>query len=409
MGQAVSGNSVSHQGKRLSRRLCRLAFVTRTLDFGGLQRHLIDLIARLDLGRVEASILCLGKDPAYSEVFKDEVRVRIKSGLEIDSVSDWLRLFLQTKPDVTVFVHGDLCAFSWKAYLAARIVGHQVYSIHHLIPPPLMALISGNSLRARARRIVGYRRRHHLAVRLCGKLANTHICVSNKIRERLLEDYGYPSNKTITIHNGVSVCPPDEKPIDSAHIRQALKIGPGEIVIVCVARLSREKRLDVLLSAMSGLIRGGYNCKCIIVGDGPLKESLSQMVLDLNLGSAVFLIGFKKDVRPYLKTGDIFVLASDREGLPLAILEAMACGLPCVVTDIAGNPEAVAQNKTGLLVSPGSVADLTSAIMHLLDRPCERRAMGANGQIRARMLFDLDAKMREIETVILGSAFPRTV
>src|ERR1700692_2282678 len=109
MGQAVSGNSVSHQGKRLSRRLCRLAFVTRTLDFGGLQRHLIDLIARLDLGRVEASILCLGKDPAYSEVFKDEVRVRIKSGLEIDSVSDWLRLFLQTKPDVTVFVHGDLC------------------------------------------------------------------------------------------------------------------------------------------------------------------------------------------------------------------------------------------------------------------------------------------------------------
>jgi glycosyltransferase involved in cell wall biosynthesis len=138
------------------------------------------------------------------------------------------------------------------------------------------------------------------------------------------------------------------------------------------------------------------------VGDGPLRKSLEQQSLALGLAGAVFFEGFREDVRPYLQAGSAFVLTSRREGLPLAILEAMACGLPCIVTRVGGNCEVVTHGINGLLVSPGSVDEIASAISHLATHRQECQEMSRMAQLRVRQEFDLDDRMAQITKVILN-------
>lgn len=153
---------------------------------------------------------------------------------------------------------------------------------------------------------------------------------------------------------------------------------------------------------MSQLLRKSLPCKCIIVGDGFLRGDLSAQVRTLNLGQHVFMEGFQEDVRPYLLASDAFVLASHKEGLPFAVLEAMACGLPCVVTNVGGNAEAVAHNVNGLVVNAGSPDEVAEAVSYLLAHPKERAQMSQAARSRASQEFDIEARMMDIKRVILN-------
>jgi glycosyltransferase involved in cell wall biosynthesis len=106
-------------------------------------------------------------------------------------------------------------------------------------------------------------------------------------------------------------------------------------------------------------------------------------------------------VKPYLCAGDVFTLTSYREGLPFAVLEAMACGLPCVVTNVGGNAEAVIQNSNGLVVNAGSVDEVVEAISFLMSHPEERAQMSRVARVRACEEFDIETRMAEIKRVIL--------
>src|SRR5262249_23732090 len=143
-------------------------------------------------------------------------------------------------------------------------------------------------------------------------------------------------------------------------------------------------------------------CKCIIVGDGHLRDRLTDQVRALGLIDHVFLIGFQENVRPYLQAGDAFVLTSYKEGLPLSVLEAMACGLPCVVTNVGGNAEAVDHNVSGLVVNAGSVDEVADAIASLMTSPNERARMARMARLRACERFDIEARMADIKRVMLN-------
>jgi glycosyltransferase involved in cell wall biosynthesis len=110
-----------------------------------------------------------------------------------------------------------------------------------------------------------------------------------------------------------------------------------------------------VLEALALVSRKHRRCRCLIVGRGPLEDELRAKSRELGLSESVRFLGFSEDVRPYLETADVYVSASEKEGLPLALVEAMACGLPTVVTDISGHSEAVLQGRTGFLVPPSSV------------------------------------------------------
>jgi glycosyltransferase involved in cell wall biosynthesis len=380
-----------------------LLFATNASGFGGSEKHLLELIKRLGRTGVQSHILEVGADVHADHLEgSDSSDVGIRCEKIQNSFWDWFRFLRRTRPDIVVFVYGWIRSFPWYSSMAAYLAGVPTrFAIQHSIAEPLPK-VEGWSMRNVLRRLVGGRRRTRLASSISALFYNATICVCNAVRERLITDYRFPPNRTITICNGVSVS--EFVPSDSnrASVRTRLGIGSEEFLLVCVTRLSKEKGVDLLLMAMARLSSHGLRCKCIIVGDGPLKKLLSDQAQSLGLNGRVLFEGFQKDVRPFLQTADAFVLTSDFEGLPLSVLEAMACGLPCVVTNVGGNVEAVQHMVHGLIVAPGSVDETADAISYLVTHPRERAQMSKMVRARVREAFDIEDRMAEIKHVILN-------
>jgi glycosyltransferase involved in cell wall biosynthesis len=318
-------------------------------------------------------------------------------------LSYW-RTFTGLKPSTIVFVKGWMEAYPLRAYLAARFSGaRRVFAIEHLIADPAPMKITEDGAWAYLRQIAGWRARYIWRMRLPGILSHQTICVSNAIRERLVHEYGYPSCKTVTIRNGVDLKYYDASLGHSWQCldRSSLDIGPHDAIIVCVARLARPKRIDVLLEAMALVAKAHPSCKCLVVGAGPLEEELRARSIVLGLSASVRFVGHVEDVRPYLAVADLFVLPSEREGLPLSVLEAMAFGVPCIATDVGGNREVIVHGQTGLIIKPEAPEQLAQAIDFLLVHEEERCRMGRNGKDRAQE-FNGPDMMRQLLDVLLG-------
>ena|ERR1700674_624840 len=377
-------------------------FVTNTIGYGGSEKHLLEIIDRLGDSGVRPVILCANTDP-FSTRLKNHYANVIRRENALKSVWDWFRVFRDVRPDVVVFIYGTLLDIPWYASVAGWLsLVRRLYGIQHLIPPPLPPKVEIRSIRDVLRRLIGRRTRRLLSLGVPPHLCDKTICVSNAVRESLVRDYHFPPEKTVTIHNGVSVSTFSPSGSEGITVRERLGIHSEEFVLVCAARLSVEKGIDILLLAMSELLRRNISCKYIIVGDGYLREKLSEQVQQLGLAGHIFMLGFQEDVRPYLLAANAFVLASHKEGLPFAILEAMACGLPCIVTNVGGNAEAVAHNVTGLVVESGSPFEVAEAVSYLLTHPEERARMSRAARQRVCEEFDIEVRMAEIKRAILN-------
>ena len=310
---------------------------------------------------------------------------------------------MQAKPDVIVFCYSWIEAFPWRAPIAALLAGvRRRFCIQHLIPPPVSPPPPGKSPRSILRRMIGRRARRLWSLRAPGYALNKTVCVSGAVRDSLVGSYGFPAHKTITIRNGVSTSRFSPSKANGLALRARLGIGPEEFLLVTLARLAAAKGVDILIHAVSRVLRQGVPCKCIIVGDGPLKEELVRLANSLGLFGYVFFEGFQQDVRPYLQAGSAFILTSHLEGLPLSVLEAMACGLPCIVTNVGGSAEAVEHQVNGLVIPPASLNDAEDAVLFLATHPLERDQMGHNSRETVRRAFELEGRMDELKNVLLG-------
>lgn len=376
---------------------------SNTTIFGGAEKHLLDFLGSFNSTVIRPAILCVDGDPFTGRLPAGLPVKVLRPKKPLRSVFRWAKLLLEVRPHSVIFIHGVLSSFDSRGYLAARLVGvRSIISVHHLIAPSRPAKITGKSFRSLALRIGGWRTRFLVNVRLLASLCHKIICVSDAVRRSLVKEYGFPGTKMFVVHNGVDVRTLIPSNRNSSAIRDRLGIDHHETVLVCVARLSPMKGLDVLLSSLHKLKNKGHAFKAIIVGDGPLKSQLAEMIETYGLTGSVFLEGFQKNVCQYLQMADVFVLSSYREGLPLSVLEAMACGLPCIVTDVGGNSEAVTNGQDGIIVSPGSIDKLSDAIEQLLSCKEIRLHMAAAARRTACTRFDIRVRMREFEELIFG-------
>jgi L-malate glycosyltransferase len=152
--------------------------------------------------------------------------------------------------------------------------------------------------------------------------------------------------------------------IDAAQFAPAT--APPAADVVFVARLSRVKRVDLLLRALALVVRVRPETTALIVGDGPLLEELKADAIALGLGGKVSFVGHQKDVESWLRQGRVFVLTSDSEGLSLALMEAMLCGLPAVVSDVGDLPELVEHGVNGYLVAERTPEAFAGPLAELL-------------------------------------------
>ena len=162
------------------------------------------------------------------------------------------------------------------------------------------------------------------------------------------------------------------------------------INILFVGRLSEEKGVNILLHAMMQVVGKGFNdLSLTIAGDGPLREELEEKVNDLAITKYVRFVGSINNVIQYYHNSHVLVIPSNWEGLPLVLLEGMACGLAIVASNLGGNQEGIEDGINGLLFSPGQVTELSSKIIYFLEHLGKAKEMGKISREKAVAHFSL--------------------
>jgi glycosyltransferase involved in cell wall biosynthesis len=380
----------------------RVVFVTRAdgIGHGGTEKHLFDPVGRLESASHEITIVTLGADP-FSSRYEASQRVRVVLGPKSSRLPDALPFFRAMKADTIVFVNGDLGLFHWQMYLAARFSGaRRVAAIEHLIA---LTRPDGSEDGGPARRsgwLESFLRRR-VTTPLPGFACHVTLCVSDAVRNQLVAEYRYPGRKTITRRNGVDLrwFSRDAFSAAAPAILAGRPLGP---VAVCIARFVPQKRIEVLIEAMKRVVARFPAATCVLVGGGFLEGELKAKVRELGLEETVLFAGETSDVRPYLAAADAFVLPSEREGLPLVLLEAMALGLPCIAAEAGGNREVIEDGVNGFVVPAGDAPRLAQAIEGLFAAPEEMAAMGRAARRTVEDRFDLEKTMSGVTAAIFG-------
>lgn len=366
-----------------------LVFVAVSPKFGGTEKHLLELLARAPQS-AKIVILSLGAD-VFSERLGHLEHVELRVLPKTESMRELLRLFQTVRGATVILVKSWAWCFPWYTLLAARLAGvRKRRAIAHLPPSPPAGSSFGQRL--------WYRFSHKRLSWFC----QSTICVSDFIRSSFVDQCGFPADRTITIRNGVKLSMSPTTADDRAAARNALALPDDRAILLCIASLVDQKRVDVLLESLAVVAQAKKSFHCMVVGEGPLLEDLVSKRDALGLQEHVSFRGFHSDVRTFLDASDLFVLTSDTEGLPLSVLEAMACGLPCVVTDVGGNAEAVAHNQTGLVVPRRSPAEVAAAIIRMIDRPEQLAQMRIASRRRVDEHFDLERSMSAIWKELLA-------
>ncbi|MEF2278512.1 glycosyltransferase [Deinococcus sp. YIM 134068] len=225
------------------------------------------------------------------------------------------------------------------------------------------------------------------------------IAVSEHIRRQLL-DRGYPPHRVVTHYNG----------IDTRAFTPAPEM-PRENLVLFVGRFVEKKGTEYLLRAMRAVRERVPDARLVLVGDGPLRGELEGLARELGLGPGpdVRFVGRQtpQEVRAWMAAARVFCLPSvtarsgDTEGLPTVLLEALAMGVPTVTTRSAGNPEAVTDGETGLVVPERDAAGLAHALTRLLLDPALRGSLSAAALNDVRARFDAGQQARGLEALYI--------
>jgi glycosyltransferase involved in cell wall biosynthesis len=266
----------------------------------------------------------------------------------------------------------------------------QVVHTHHLCQL-MYAGIAGRLARARVVHtehefysLSGPRSRRLL--RVLSGIADTVTAVSEPVTEFLTTTVGIPARKLKTITSGVDV----SRFSSAVPLRRsALGWRDDDIVIGCVARLEPEKSHELLLEAVREVRKRLPHTRLLLMGDGGERERLLAIAQALGLNGSIKFLGIRGDIPELLGTCNLVALASSREGLPIALLEAMAAGKPVVATRVGSVPELVKDGQTGVLVPPGDVDAMVSALHGLISDPDKSQRFGkqALAVVQARYSF----------------------
>jgi len=248
---------------------------------------------------------------------------------------------------------------------------------------PVVATVHGSGLSSDVlrlkRRFLGKTR---LKI-LCREIAA--FCVISAVIDRELATEGVPVQKRISIPNGVDTgrfAP--LAPAQKKALRSRLALPAEARIVIFVGRLAPEKRVDLLTGIWRSVRQAVPRALLLILGSGPEEAGLKQRA-----GDGILFLGSQPDVTPYLQAADLFVLPSAAEGLSLALLEALACGLPVIATSVGGNPEVIRHLETGWLTPPDDPPALTEAIVTLLEDEKLQSKLRENARAHAVQNYSL--------------------
>lgn len=353
-------------------------------NVGGAERTLLKITRLLPPNRYQCSVVTFAIDPRFGDprqLFSCPFQV-----LPIRRIYGWSGL----RAAMTI---ADLIR-SQKVSIV-----HTFFSTSDLWGG-IIAKLSGCPVLVSSRRDMGFDRslKHRLAYRWLGGMFDQVQAVSEEVRSSSISNDGLKPNRVVTILNGVDL---EEVQNVNGLTRSdgILDVQQASHFIVTVGNVRPVKGIDVLLHTAARVCRKFPRAVFLIVGwvgDQAYYRGLQELIRSLGLARNVKFLGLRDEVVSILKICDVFFLPSRSEGLSNALLEAMACKLPCVATAVGGNPEVVEDGRSGFLI-PSENAELAAdRITTLLADPKSAREMGEVGRSIVERKFTVQRMMDQL-------------
>ncbi len=355
-----------------------IVHIIHRLQVGGLENGLVNLINHMPTERYRHAIVCMTESTEFrTRIRRSDVEVfelHKKPGHDLGLYWRLWKLLRQLRPAI---VHtrniGTLeCqAIAMFAGVKARVHGEHGRDM--------------SDLHGRNVRYIRFRR-------IMKSFLSHTIAVSQDLFAWLIDTIGARRDSVTQIYNGVDMEKFQPRAAQARDVLPAGFAGPDAVVVGTVGRLSGEKDQATLVRAFvdATIQASGVPLRLVLIGDGPLRGDLENLIRDSGVIDQVWMAGNRKDVPDLLRALDIFVLPSLGEGISNTILEAMACGVPVVATRVGGNPELVHDGRTGYLVAPANPTQMARAITHYATHQNDARAHGAAGRERVVRDFSMD-------------------
>lgn len=371
----------------------RVIQVIPTLRCGGAERMVVNLMTHLDRQRFQTAVIVLGPPEGWDlEQRLSEERFQLwfldkRRAFDVTIPFQIRRVLRDFRPHL---IHSHLTL----QYIVPATVGR---SIPHLTTVHLPAEM-----------------RHRRLTRLMNAMAFRRgvipVAVSRDVAVWLSGVYGVKD--CAVIPNGIPISEYQRSSDARKTWRESQGVTGNDVIFVCVARLEKQKNHGLLVKAFARVRDEAPGAQLLLAGDGVCRPELESQIDQSGLHGRVHLLGQRSDIPELLAAADVFVLASDTEGNPLSVMEAMAAGLPVVATAVGGVPELVDQ-RSGVIVKAGDCDRLADAMLHLYQDIGARRAMAASAAERASNAFSVSSMARRYmdlyESIVTsGMAVSRT-
>lgn len=335
----------------------RLAFFIQDLREGGAERSVARLLNGIVARGISVDLVVIARKGRFFEELDARVNVvELPQRRTIGSILGMKRYIETHRPSalVSAMTHTNVAAI-----IANRLARHhtRVVVVEH-------NQISMN--RPLKRGLVGM---SYGLVPWLYRKADVVAAVSRDVRDDLAAETGIAAERIKVLHNPVVV--PELSKLASEDIDHPWLKDSGPPVMLAVGRFSRQKNFPLLLNAFSK-VRAARPARLIILGEGELRPELEALARELGIAEDVDLPGFDPNPFRFMSRAAAYVLSSDWEGLPTALIEALACGAPVVTTDCAGTGEILLDGKLGRIVPRGDADALAAAILATLDAPGSR-------------------------------------
>jgi len=362
----------------------KVVHVCKMTGVAGTENHLLTLLPELHKRGLDIHLIVLIEPERHMDDYCRRMealgvpseQMPIHGNVDRGLVDRLTTRFRELKPDA---VHTHLIHADWHGVVAARRakIGRIYWSGHNDDPF-----------------------RHRLPIQLIQRYlwrrVTAGIAISEAVRQFMIRVEGAPANKVFTVHYGLQPAALPEG--IRATLRAELGLPPDALVFGSVCRLIPQKGLSTALHAFQPHAHHDPNVHYVIVGDGPLRESLTAEAQSLLLDKRVHFIGWRTDAAAVMNAFDVLLMPSNWEGFGLVALEAMAARLPIIASNISALPEIVVNGETGYLVPPGDVNLLSVRMKKLIEDAALRAEMGAAGRAR----LETDFSVEKMVTQTLG-------
>ncbi len=344
-------------------------YLVDSLEMGGLERVVCNLALGVDRKKYNVEVCCIVSGGVVAEeLLQKGINVHV---LCIQEYGKWknikkLACLLKELDVDIVHIHGT---FAQKIGVIAALIAGVAVKIVHIHTT-----------------FYNLNRKNVLIDRLLRNFVDRIIYISESCLESFKRKGYKNGKKSVVIYNGVRI------PVHSKEIEKG-----NNLIFAVVASLSRHKGHKYLLRAIHQTKDYDVRVKLWIIGDGPLKGELEKLAHELKIGEQVEFLGIREDVGHLLSEVDVFILPSLREGLSLALIEAMAHGKAIIASNVGGIPELIEDGETGLLVEPANAEKLVEKICCLI-HDCEmRETLGRQARIFYEQRFTLDRMKSKID------------